>query len=267
METLAALGPVIQELLMRFAKITLLFALALGLISFGCGPSDPPEAALEKAEVKEPPPPEPAEETAEEAAEEPEPVETAELKPPEPKPEPPAPKPKPKPKVEDTKPVVIMETSKGTIKIELNREKAPGTVDNFLQYVDDKFYDGTIFHRVMKGFMIQGGGFSPSMNEKRARATIKNESSNGLKNVRGTLAMARRPDPHSAGAQFFINHATSSFLDKDQARDGWGYCVFGKVIEGMDVVDEIAEVKTTTKGGHSDVPELAVVIKSVARTE
>ena len=244
---------------MKFAKIALLFALAAALISLGCGSSTPPEAEVEKAEVKEPPPPEPPEET--------EPVETAELQPPEPKPEPPAPKPKPKPKVEDTKPVVIMETSKGTIKIELDAEKAPETVKNFLQYVDDKFYDGTIFHRVIKGFMIQGGGFSPSMNEKRARATIKNESSNGLKNVRGTLAMARRPDPHSANAQFFINHGTSAFLDKAQAQDGWGYCVFAKVIEGMDVVDEIAEVKTTTKGGHSDVPELAVVIKSATRAE
>ena len=187
---------------MKFAKIALLFALTVALISLGCGSSAPPETEPEEAEVKEAPPPEPAEEAAEESAEEA--VETAELRPPEPKPEPPAPKPKPKPKVEDTKPVVIMETSKGTIKIELDAEKAPETVKNFLQYVDDKFYDGTIFHRVIKGFMIQGGGFSPSMNEKRARATIKNESSNGLKNVRGTLAMARRPDPHSASAQFFI---------------------------------------------------------------
>ena len=242
---------------MKFAKIALLFALTAALISLGCGSSAPPETEPETAEVKEPPPPEAAEE----------PVETAELKPPELKPEPPAPKPKPKPKVEDTKPVVIMETSKGTIKIELDAEKAPETVKNFLQYVDDKFYDGTIFHRVIPGFMVQGGGFSPSMNQKSARGMIQNESANGLKNERGTVAMARTSAPHSATAQFFINHATSGFLDRAQAQDGWGYCVFGKVIEGLDVVDEIAKVKTATKGGHQNVPELAVVIKSVTRAE
>ncbi|MBH00230.1 MAG: hypothetical protein CMN58_07830 [Solibacterales bacterium] len=163
--------------------------------------------------------------------------------------------------------MVIMETSKGTIKIELDGERAPETVENFLQYATEGFYDGTIFHRVIKGFMIQGGGFDANMNEKRTRATIKNESTNGLKNERGTIAMARRPDPHSASSQFFINHATSTFLDKDQARDGWGYCVFGRVTEGMDVIDEIAEVSTTTRNGHSDVPEVAVVIESVTQGE
>ena len=163
--------------------------------------------------------------------------------------------------------MVIMGTSKGTIKIELDAEKAPETVKNFLQYVDDNFYDGTIFHRVIPGFMIQGGGFSPSMSQKETRATIQNESANGLKNERGTLAMARTSAPHSASSQFFINHATSGFLDRDQARDGWGYCVFAKVTEGLEVIDEIAKVKTTTKGGHGDVPEMAVVIKSVTRAE
>ena len=239
---------------MKLAKITLLVALTTMVVSFGCGPPVPPEA-----EVKEP-----VLEPVEKVVEEPEPEKVAKLEPPV-VPTPSAPK--PKFKVKDIRPMVIMETSKGNIKIELDSEKAPETVGNFLQYVDDGFYDGTIFHRVIKGFMIQGGGFSPSMSEKTARSTIKNESSNGLKNERGTIAMARRPDPHSASAQFFINHATSAFLDKDQAQDGWGYCVFGKVTEGMDVVDEIAAVRTTTKGGHSDVPEIAVVIKSAARDE
>ena len=249
---------------MKFARIALLFALTAVLSSLGCGPSAPPEAEVEKDEMKQPPL-----DAVEETAEEPETVETAKLEPPALQPEPPAPQPplKPQAKVESKTPMVIMNTSKGTIKIELDREKAPETVNNFLQYVDDKFYDGTIFHRVIKGFMIQGGGFSPSMNEKRTRRAIQNESGNGLKNERGTIAMARTSAPHSATAQFFINHATSGFLDKDQARDGWGYCVFGKVIEGMDVVDAIADTKTTTKGSYSDVPEIAVVIQSVTRAE
>ena len=238
---------------MEFAKITLLVALTAMLVSFGCGSPVPPETqVVEETEVKEP-----ALEPVEEVVEEPEPEQVAKLEPPI----------APKLKVKDTRPMVIMETSKGNIKIELDSKKAPATVKNFLKYVDDGFYDGTIFHRVIKGFMVQGGGFSPSMSEKTARSTIKNESPNGLKNERGTIAMARRPDPHSASAQFFINHATSAFLDKDQAQDGWGYCVFGKVTEGMDVVDEIAAVRTTTKGGHRDVPEIAVVIKSAARAE
>lgn len=239
---------------MKLAKITLLVALATMVVLFGCGSPVPPET-----EVKEP-----VLEPVEKVVEEPEPEKVAKLEPPV-APTPSAPK--PKFKVKDIRSMVIMETSKGNIKIELDSEKAPATVKNFLQYVDDGFYDGTIFHRVIKDFMIQGGGFSPSMSEKTARGTIKNESSNGLKNERGTIAMARRPDPHSASAQFFINHATSAFLDKHQAQDGWGYCVFGKVTEGMDVVDEIAAVRTTSKGGHSDVPEIAVVIKSAARAE
>jgi peptidyl-prolyl cis-trans isomerase B (cyclophilin B) len=176
---------------------------------------------------------------------------------------------------DDTKmPVVIMETNYGTIKIQLNEQKAPITVKNFLQYVDDKFYDGVIFHRVIgkpnsrKDFMIQGGGFLPGMKEKKTRATIKNEADNGLKNDRGTIAMARTPDPHSASAQFFINLADNAFLNhtaKDE--DGWGYCVFGKVIEGMDVVDKIKAVKVGNRGGHEAVPEEDVIIKSVRRAK
>lgn len=164
-------------------------------------------------------------------------------------------------------PVVVMKTSMGTIKIELFEDKAPITVKNFLGYVDDKFYDGTVFHRVIPTFMVQGGGFEPGMKEKTTKGTIKNESSNGLRNDKGTLAMARRPDPDSASAQFFINVKDNDFLNKDKARDGAGYCVFGKVIDGMDVVDKIKAVKTTTKGGHGDVPEKDVIIESVRRAE
>ena len=156
-------------------------------------------------------------------------------------------------------PVVVMKTSKGTIKIELNAEKAPVTVQNFLKYVEDKHYDGTIFHRVIKDFMIQGGGMEPGLKEKKTRDPIKNESDNGLKNERGTIAMARTDRPDSATSQFFINVVDNAFLDKANARDKVGYCVFGKVIEGMDVVDKIRKVKT----GRNDVPEEDVIIKSV----
>src|SRR5438093_3974893 len=131
-----------------------------------------------------------------------------------------------------------MDTSLGSLKIELFPDKAPHTVKNFLAYVDDKFYDGTVFHRVIKDFMIQGGGFEPGMKQKKTRPPIKNESANGLSNTRGTVAMARTSDPHSATAQFFINTANNAFLDKAQSRDGVGYCVFGKVTQGLDVVDK-----------------------------
>lgn len=157
----------------------------------------------------------------------------------------------------DDKPVVVMETSLGTIKIELDPQKAPITVKNFLSYVDDKFYDGTIFHRVISNFMIQGGGFQPGMKQKETKAPIKNESGNGLKNVRGAIAMARTSDLNSATAQFYIN--TVDNLRLDDAR----YCVFGKVIEGMDVVDKIRRVETRNVGPHGDVPVQDVVIKSV----
>lgn len=171
-------------------------------------------------------------------------------------------------RADDKKPVVLMETNFGTIKIELNAEKAPNTVKNFLQYVDDKHFDGTIFHRVISNFMIQGGGFQPGLQEKKTRAAIKNEADNGLKNERGTIAMARTPDPHSATAQFFINVKDNAGLNhtaKDE--DGWGYCVFGKVIDGMDVVDKIKAVRTANRGGHGDVPVEDVVIKSVRKAK
>jgi cyclophilin family peptidyl-prolyl cis-trans isomerase len=163
----------------------------------------------------------------------------------------------------DKNPVVVMDTSMGKIEIELFRDKAPITVNNFLSYVDKKFYDGTIFHRVIGNFMIQGGGFEPGMKQKSTQAPIKNESTNGVSNKRGTLAMARTNDPNSATAQFFINVEDNEPLDKAKARDGVGYCVFGKVIKGMDVVDKIRKVKTTSKSGHSDVPAEDVIIKSV----
>ena len=156
-------------------------------------------------------------------------------------------------------PVVVMETSLGTIKIELDEQKAPITVKNFLGYVDDKFYDGTIFHRVIANFMIQGGGLEPGMKEKKTKDPIKNESGNGLSNTRGTVAMARTRHPDSATAQFYINVGDNSRLD------GARYCVFGKVIDGMDVVDKIRNVSTTTKGMFENVPEEDVTIKSVRR--
>ncbi len=162
-------------------------------------------------------------------------------------------------------PVVVIETNQGTIKLELYEEQAPVTVKNFLSYVDAKHYDGLIFHRVIDSFMIQGGGFDPEMKEKKGKDPIKNESSNGLKNDKYTVAMARTSEPNSATNQFYINVANNEFLNKEKARDGVGYCVFGKVIAGEDVVDKIKGVKTTTKAGMSDVPVEPVVIKSVTR--
>jgi len=161
-----------------------------------------------------------------------------------------------------TKPVVEMVTNKGTMLIELDAEKAPETVKNFLKYVDEKFYDGTIFHRVISGFMIQGGGFSADMKQKETKAPVKNEAKNGLKNDKGTISMARTNDPHSATAQFFINHKNNASLDYPSF-DGWGYAVFGKVTQGEDVLEKIAAVKTTSKAGHQDVPVETVVIESV----
>jgi peptidyl-prolyl cis-trans isomerase B (cyclophilin B) len=158
---------------------------------------------------------------------------------------------------------VKLETSKGDIVIELNEDKAPVTVKNFLNYVNDGFYDGTIFHRVIPNFMIQGGGFDDQMMQKNTRDPIKNEADNGLANDRGTIAMARTQDPDSATAQFFINHRDNAFLNYTAPSiQGWGYCVFGKVTDGMDVVDAIAGVKTTNRGGHSDVPEDVITITS-----
>jgi len=162
-------------------------------------------------------------------------------------------------------PVVIMTTSKGDIKIELFKDKAPVTVENFLSYVNDGFYNGTIFHRVIPNFMVQGGGFTPDFTQKPTKPPIKNEATNGLKNERGTLAMARTQVVDSATSQFFINLVDNSFLDNG-VRD-YGYAVFGKVIDGMDVVEEIAAVQTGTKGMYGDVPQEDVVIESVKVVE
>lgn len=156
-----------------------------------------------------------------------------------------------------------MSTSMGDIKVELYEKEAPETVKNFLSYVNDKFYDGTIFHRVIAGFMIQGGGFTPDMQQKATKPPIKNESSNGLKNDTYTLAMARTSVPDSATSQFFINVKSNDFLNKASAQDGVGYAVFGKVIEGMDVINKIEKVQTGRKGMHGDVPIEPVVINSV----
>ncbi len=165
---------------------------------------------------------------------------------------------------ERSKPLVKLETSMGEIVLELNSEKAPATTANFLQYVNDGFYNGTIFHRVISGFMIQGGGFDAKMQEKSTRAPIKNEANNGLKNEPYTIAMARTQDPHSATSQFFINVVDNKMLNhRDQTLPGWGYCVFGKVIKGQDVVDKIKAVATTTKGMHQNVPvEPVTIIKA-----
>ncbi|KAF7598879.1 MAG: peptidylprolyl isomerase [Candidatus Dactylopiibacterium carminicum] len=157
--------------------------------------------------------------------------------------------------------MVKLHTRFGVITLELDAEKAPETVKNFLAYVEAGHYDGTIFHRVIKDFMIQGGGMLPDMSQKPTQATIRNEANNGLKNVRGSIAMARTSDPHSASAQFFINTVDNDFLDfRAESVQGWGYAVFGKVVEGLDVVDQIRAVKTGRSGYHSDVPVETVVI-------
>ena len=154
---------------------------------------------------------------------------------------------------------VLLTTNHGNIKIELDAEKAPKTGANFIAYVEDGFYTNTIFHRVIDGFMIQGGGFEPGMKQKPTKDQIENEAKNGLKNAKYSLAMARTSDPHSASAQFFINVSNNSFLDYP-GQDGWGYCVFGNVVEGTDVVDKIKGVKTTRSGMFQDVPAEDVVI-------
>ena len=159
---------------------------------------------------------------------------------------------------------VQLTTNHGDIKLELYADKAPKTVENFLAYVNAGHYDGTIFHRVIDGFMVQGGGFEPGMKQKPTNATVENEAKNGLKNEPYSVAMARTSDPHSASAQFFINVKNNAFLDYP-GQDGWGYCVFGKVIEGQDVVDKIRAVKTSRTGMFADVPADDVVIeKAVA---
>ena len=165
-------------------------------------------------------------------------------------------------------PKVVLDTTKGKIVIELYLQNAPETVVNFLSYVDAKFYDGTIFHRVIPNFMIQGGGFTADMQRKPGKEPIKNEADKGLKNERGTIAMARTGDPHSATAQFFINTVDNDFLNhKNKTQQGWGYAAFGKVIEGMDVVDAISAVKTTRYQQFRDVPAEPVVITTARRAK
>ncbi|PKO41519.1 MAG: peptidylprolyl isomerase [Betaproteobacteria bacterium HGW-Betaproteobacteria-4] len=157
---------------------------------------------------------------------------------------------------------IKLTTNHGDITLELNAEKAPKTVANFIAYVEAGHYNGTIFHRVIKNFMIQGGGMEPGMGQKACQAPIENEAANGLKNKRGTVAMARTNDPHSATAQFFINTVDNDFLDfKSPSGQGWGYCVFGEVVEGLDVVDKIRAVATGNKGFHQDVPKEDVIIE------
>ena len=164
--------------------------------------------------------------------------------------------------------MITLHTNHGDIVLQLNNEKAPITAKNFEDYCREGFYNNTIFHRVIDGFMIQGGGMEPGMVEKETKASIKNEANNGLKNKRGTIAMARTMDPHSASSQFFINVADNDFLNfRAENRDGWGYCVFGEVVEGMDVVDKIKGVSTGSYGYHQDVPRDEVIINSVTVSE
>ncbi|MGW7585299.1 peptidylprolyl isomerase [Kitasatospora sp. NPDC054768] len=163
---------------------------------------------------------------------------------------------------------VKLSTNHGDIVLRLDAEKAPETVENFLQYVRDGFYDGTVFHRVINGFMVQGGGMEPGMKQKKTRAPIQNEADNGLKNTKYTVAMARTGDPHSATAQFFINVADNDFLDHSgKNAQGWGYAVFGEVVEGQDVVDAVKTVPTGSRSGHQDVPKEDVVIEKAEVVE
>ncbi len=161
-----------------------------------------------------------------------------------------------------------IKTNKGTIVLELNSEAAPETCANFKRYADEGHYENTIFHRVIPNFMIQGGGFTADMNQKSTHDNIQNEASNGLQNMKGTIAMARTPDPHSASSQFFINLIDNDFLNyRDESQAGFGYCVFGKTVEGDDTIAAIASVATGSNGPHADVPTEAVVIESVTVTE
>ena len=167
------------------------------------------------------------------------------------------------PAVAADNPTIVVETSMGAFEIELYADKAPKTVANILGYVDDKFYDGLIFHRVIPTFMVQGGGLDAKLEKKKTKDEIVNESTNGLLNKRGTVAMARTPKPNSATSQFFVNTKDNDFLDRANAQDEVGYCVFGKVTKGMDIVDKIKDVKTETRNGMKDVPATDVTIKSI----
>ena len=159
---------------------------------------------------------------------------------------------------------VRLMTTMGNITLDLDKKKAPNTVENFINYVQSGHYDGTIFHRVVEDFVIQGGGLDQDFTEKPTRPPIRNEANNGLSNLFGTVAMARTPDPHSASAQFFINTTDNAFLDfSRETDDGWGYCVFGKVIDGLDVVEQIEEVSKTSRNGYQDVPEEDIIITRV----
>ena len=163
---------------------------------------------------------------------------------------------------------VLITTTLGPITVQLNPDKAPKTVENFLAYVESGYYDGTIFHRVIEDFMIQGGGMDKEMNTKSTKPSIQNEANNGLNNQYGTIAMARTGDPHSASAQFFINTSDNPFLDfQSETKDGWGYCVFGEVVEGIEVVNNIEEKPTTTRNGQQDVPEEIIEIEKVTLLE
>lgn len=168
---------------------------------------------------------------------------------------------------QEKNPIVIIDTSLGKVKVELFADKSPKTVKNFLLYVDDRHYDGTVFHRVIPDFMVQGGGFESGMKEKKTRASIENEAGNNVSNERGTLAMARTSDPDSASAQFFINVKDNTFLDRAKSRDKFGYTVFGRVTEGMNVVDRIRQVETGRVAGHGDVPLQDVVLRSIRRAQ
>ena len=175
------------------------------------------------------------------------------------------PAPSPVPRAVPARPVVVLETSLGTVKIALDRDKAPLSVENFLQYVRSGHYDGTIFHRVIPGFMVQGGGFDAGMKQKATRPPVRNEANNGLRNRRGTVAMARTNDPDSATSQFFINVKDNTALDYGPRNPG--YAVFGDVVEGMGVVERIVAVPTTTRGPYADVPKIAVIIKSAREAD
>jgi len=159
---------------------------------------------------------------------------------------------------------VEISTTMGNIQLELDKKKAPKTIENFKAYIDSGHYEGTIFHRVIEDFMIQGGGLDTDMNTKTTMDSIENEADNGLSNLEGTVAMARTVEPHSASSQFFINTTDNAFLDhRSKTEDGWGYCVFGKVVDGMDIIEKIEEISTTSRSGYQDVPEEVILIETI----